>query len=132
LTQKKYADRLKDVMEKLNLKTRTYWSWKIKSSNLLWIFAYLYEGSMGAVVGENLKRNQSFYQEQIPFIMISKSGGTRILMRISWSEGKQSIKRKLAQLAEEKIPYISYVQTLLWNDCILCYVKNINISEPGI
>jgi acetyl-CoA carboxylase carboxyl transferase subunit beta len=40
-------------------------------------FAFI-GGSMGAV-GENLKRNQSFYQNKIPFIMISKSGGARMM-----------------------------------------------------
>jgi acetyl-CoA carboxylase carboxyl transferase subunit beta len=42
-------------------------------------FAFI-GGSMGAVVGENLKRNQSFYQKQNPFIMISKSGGARMML----------------------------------------------------
>jgi hypothetical protein len=38
---------------------------------------------------------------------------------------------KLAQLAEEKIPYISHRPYYWRNDCILCYVRDINISEPG-
>jgi acetyl-CoA carboxylase beta subunit len=61
---------------------------------------------------KNLKRNQSS-KNKIPFIMISKSGGAR-MMEAAYSLmqlAKTSV--KLAQLAEEKIPTFHYVQTLL-------------------
>jgi acetyl-CoA carboxylase carboxyl transferase subunit beta len=40
---------------------------------------------------------------------------------------------KLAQLAEEKIPYISLCTDPTTEErLILCYVRDINISEPGL
>jgi acetyl-CoA carboxylase carboxyl transferase subunit beta len=76
---KKYADRLKDVMEKTKLKdaVRTGVGKSREVVICCMDFAFI-GGSMGAV-GENLKRNQSFYQNKIPFIMISKSGGARMM-----------------------------------------------------
>jgi acetyl-CoA carboxylase carboxyl transferase subunit beta len=46
------------------------------------------------------------YQNRIPFIMISKSGGAR-MMEAAYSLMQLKNICKLAQLAEEKIPYIS-------------------------
>jgi acetyl-CoA carboxylase carboxyl transferase subunit beta len=63
--------------------------------------------------------------------MISKSGGAR-MMEAAYSLMQLKNICKLAQLAEEKYLTFHYVQTLLLrNDCILCYVRDINISEPG-
>jgi hypothetical protein len=63
---KKYADRLKDVMEKLNLKTRYVLeleNQRKRSSNLLYGFC-LYWRINGCCWVKNLKRNQSFYQNK--------------------------------------------------------------------
>jgi acetyl-CoA carboxylase carboxyl transferase subunit beta len=63
------------LWRKLNLKTRYVLEEKSKGREVVICcmdFAFI-GGSMGAVVGENLKRNQSSIK--IPFIMISKSGG---------------------------------------------------------
>jgi acetyl-CoA carboxylase carboxyl transferase subunit beta len=65
------------LWRKLNLKTRCTGVGKSKGREVVICcmdFAFI-GGSMGAVVGEKIKRNQSFYQNKIPFIMISKSGG---------------------------------------------------------
>jgi acetyl-CoA carboxylase carboxyl transferase subunit beta len=66
-------------MRKLNLKTR-YVLEKIQRKEVVICcmdFAFI-EG-IGCCCRENLKRNQSFYQNKIPFIMISKSGGARMM-----------------------------------------------------
>jgi hypothetical protein len=55
--------------------------------------------------------------------MISKSGGAR-MMEAAYSLmqlAKTSV--KLAQLAEEKIPFTMYRPYYWRNDCILCYVR---------
>jgi acetyl-CoA carboxylase carboxyl transferase subunit beta len=55
--------------------------------------------------------------------MISKSGGAR-MMEAAYSLMQLAKHVKLAQLAEEKIPYISLCTDYYWrNDCILCYVR---------
>jgi acetyl-CoA carboxylase carboxyl transferase subunit beta len=78
---KKYADRLKDVMEKTKDAVRTGVG-KSKGREVVICcmdFAFI-GGSMGAVVGEKISRgiNHSI-KNKIPFIMISKSGGARMM-----------------------------------------------------
>jgi acetyl-CoA carboxylase carboxyl transferase subunit beta len=52
---------------------------KVKKSYLLYGFC-LYWWINGAVVGEKIsRRNQSLNQNNIPFVMISKSGGARMM-----------------------------------------------------
>ncbi|MEG8989576.1 acetyl-CoA carboxylase, carboxyltransferase subunit beta [Ignavibacteria bacterium 4148-Me] len=65
-------------------------------------------GSMGAVVGEKIARIIDVaYEEKIPLIIISQSGGARMM------EGAYSLMQmaktssRLARLADAKIPYIS-------------------------
>jgi acetyl-CoA carboxylase carboxyl transferase subunit beta len=108
---KKYADRLKDVMEKTHLKdaVRTGVG-KSKGKELVICcmdFAFI-GGSMGAVVGEKIARGiDHAIKNKMPFVMISKSGGAR-MMEAAYSLmqlAKTSV--KLAQLAEAGLPYIS-------------------------
>jgi acetyl-CoA carboxylase carboxyl transferase subunit beta len=134
---KKYADRLKDVMEKTKLKdaVRTGVG-KSKGRDVVICcmdFAFI-GGSMGAVVGEKISRgiNHSI-ENKIPFVMISKSGGAR-MMEAAYSLmqlAKTSV--KLAQLAEEKIPYISLCTDPTTGGTTASYAMlgDINISEPG-
>jgi acetyl-CoA carboxylase carboxyl transferase subunit beta len=134
---KKYSDRLKDIMEKTNLKdaVRTGVG-KSKGKDLVICcmdFAFI-GGSMGAVVGEKIARgiNHSI-TNKIPFLMISKSGGAR-MMEAAYSLmqlAKTSV--KLAQLSEAKIPYISLCTDPTTGGTTASYAMlgDINIGEPG-
>ena len=134
---KKYADRLKDVMEKTKLKdaVRTGVG-KSKGKDVVICcmdFAFI-GGSMGAVVGEKIARGISHaIKNKLPFIMISKSGGAR-MMEAAYSLmqlAKTSV--KLAQLAEAKLPYISLCTDPTTGGTTASYAMlgDINISEPG-
>jgi acetyl-CoA carboxylase carboxyl transferase subunit beta len=134
---KKYADRLKDVMEKTQLKdaVRTGVG-KSKGRELVICcmdFAFI-GGSMGAVVGEKIARGiDHAIQNRLPFVMISKSGGAR-MMEAAYSLmqlAKTSV--KLAQLAEAKLPYISLCTDPTTGGTTASYAMlgDINISEPG-
>ncbi|WP_035668433.1 acetyl-CoA carboxylase, carboxyltransferase subunit beta [Flavobacterium sp. 83] len=134
---KKYADRLKDVMEKTKLKdaVRTGVG-KSKGKELVICcmdFAFI-GGSMGAVVGEKIARGiDHAIQNKLPFVMISKSGGAR-MMEAAYSLmqlAKTSV--KLAQLAEAKLPYISLCTDPTTGGTTASYAMlgDINISEPG-
>jgi acetyl-CoA carboxylase carboxyl transferase subunit beta len=134
---KKYADRLKDVMEKTKLKdaVRTGVG-KSKGREVVICcmdFAFI-GGSMGAVVGEKIARGIDYsIKNKVPFVMISKSGGAR-MMEAAYSLmqlAKTSV--KLAQLAEEKIPYISLCTDPTTGGTTASYAMlgDINISEPG-
>ncbi|MFE3847318.1 acetyl-CoA carboxylase, carboxyltransferase subunit beta [Flavobacterium sp. LB3P45] len=134
---KKYADRLKDVMEKTKLKdaVRTGVG-KSKGKKLVICcmdFAFI-GGSMGAVVGEKIARGiDHAIKNQLPFVMISKSGGAR-MMEAAYSL-MQLVKTsvKLAQLAEAKLPYISLCTDPTTGGTTASYAMlgDINISEPG-
>ncbi|WP_367756876.1 acetyl-CoA carboxylase, carboxyltransferase subunit beta [Flavobacterium sp. WC2421] len=134
---KKYADRLKDVMEKTKLKdaVRTGVG-KSKGKDVVICcmdFAFI-GGSMGAVVGEKISRGiDHAIKNKLPFIMISKSGGAR-MMEAAYSLmqlAKTSV--KLAQLADAKLPYISLCTDPTTGGTTASYAMlgDINISEPG-
>jgi acetyl-CoA carboxylase carboxyl transferase subunit beta len=84
-------------------------------------FAFI-GGSMGAVVGENLKRDQSL-SKQIPYV-ISKSGGAR-MMEAAYSLmqlAKTSV--NLPSLLRKNTLHFTMYRPYYWrNDCILCYVR---------
>ena len=96
-------------------------------------FAFI-GGSMGAVVGEKIARGIDYsIKNNVPFIMISKSGGAR-MMEAAYSLmqlAKTSV--KLAQLAEAKIPYISLCTDPTTGGTTASYAMlgDINIAEPG-
>ncbi|WP_163408949.1 acetyl-CoA carboxylase, carboxyltransferase subunit beta [Flavobacterium ajazii] len=134
---KKYAERLKDVMDKTHLKdaVRTGVG-KSKGRELVICcmdFAFI-GGSMGAVVGEKIARGiDHAIKNKLPFVMISKSGGAR-MMEAAYSLmqlAKTSV--KLAQLAEAKLPYISLCTDPTTGGTTASYAMlgDINISEPG-
>ena len=134
---KKYGDRLKDVMEKTKLKdaVRTGVG-KSKGKELVICcmdFAFI-GGSMGAVVGEKIVRGiDHAIKNKLPFVMISKSGGAR-MMEAAYSLmqlAKTSV--KLAQLADAKLPYISLCTDPTTGGTTASYAMlgDINISEPG-
>ncbi|AOW08359.1 acetyl-CoA carboxylase, carboxyltransferase subunit beta [Flavobacterium gilvum] len=134
---KKYSDRLKEVMDKTQLKdaVRTGVG-KSKGRELVICcmdFAFI-GGSMGAVVGEKIARGiDHAIKNRLPFVMISKSGGAR-MMEAAYSLmqlAKTSV--KLAQLAEAKLPYISLCTDPTTGGTTASYAMlgDINISEPG-
>lgn len=134
---KKYPDRLKAAQEKTKLKdaVRTGVG-KSKGKDLVVAcmdFAFI-GGSMGSVVGEKIARAADYsLKNNIPLMVISKSGGARMmeaalsLMQLA----KTSV--KLAQLAEAKIPYISLCTdpTTGGTTASFAMLGDINISEPG-
>ena len=134
---KKYSDRLKDVTSKtkLNDAVRTGVG-KSKGKDLVVCcmdFAFI-GGSIGGVVGEKIVRGiDHAILHKMPFVMISKSGGAR-MMEAAFSLmqlAKTSV--KLVQLAEAKLPYISLCTDPTTGGTTASYAMlgDINISEPG-
>ncbi|WP_303317046.1 acetyl-CoA carboxylase, carboxyltransferase subunit beta [Flavivirga abyssicola] len=134
---KKYPERLKAAQDKTNLKdaVRTAVG-KSKGKDLVVAcmdFAFI-GGSMGSVVGEKIARAADYaLKKKIPLMVISKSGGARMmeaalsLMQLA----KTSV--KLAQLADAQIPYISLCTdpTTGGTTASFAMLGDINISEPG-
>ena len=134
---KKYSDRLKEVTEKTKLKdaVRTAVG-KSKGNNIVICcmdFAFI-GGSMGAVVGEKIARGINYsMKHKLPFVMISKSGGARMMEAAQSLMQLAKTSAKLAQLAEEQIPYISLCTDPTTGGTTASYAMlgDINIGEPG-
>ena len=134
---KKYSDRLKDVMEKTKLKDAVRTGVGKSKGNELVIccmdFAFI-GGSMGAVVGEKIARGiDHSIKHNLPFVMISKSGGARMMEAALSLMQLAKTSAKLAQLAEAKIPYISLCTDPTTGGTTASYAMlgDINIAEPG-
>ena len=134
---KKYTERLKDAYSKTKLKdaVRTAVGKSLGKDLVVAAmdFAFI-GGSMGSVVGEKIARAIDYsIKNKIPFLMISKSGGAR-MMEASYSL-MQLVKTsaKLAQLAEVKIPYISLCTDPTTGGTTASYAMlgDVNFGEPG-
>jgi acetyl-CoA carboxylase carboxyl transferase subunit beta len=91
-------------------------------------------GSMGSVVGEKIARAIDYsIKKKVPFLMISKSGGAR-MMEAGFSLMQMAkTSAKLAQLSEAKIPYISLLTDPTTGGVTASYAMlgDFNMAEPG-
>ncbi len=134
---KNYNDRLKDAYQKTKLKDAIRVAvGKSKGKDLVMAvmdFGFI-GGSMGSVVGEKIVRAADYsLKNNIPLVIVSKSGGAR-MMEAAYSLmqlAKTSV--KLAQLDEAKIPYISLCTdpTTGGTTASFAMLGDINIAEPG-
>ncbi|NVJ46150.1 MAG: acetyl-CoA carboxylase carboxyltransferase subunit beta [Cytophagia bacterium] len=96
-------------------------------------FAFI-GGSMGSVVGEKIARGiDHALKTKTPFLMISKSGGAR-MMEAGYSLMQMAkTSAKLALLAEAGIPYISLLTDPTTGGVTASYAMlgDFNIAEPG-
>ena len=91
-------------------------------------------GSMGSVVGEKIARSIDYcIEKQIPFLMISKSGGARMMEAAFSLMQMAKTSAKLALLSKAKLPYISLLTDPTTGGVTASYAMlgDINISEPG-
>ena len=91
-------------------------------------------GSMGSVVGEKIARAIDYsINKKIPLLIISKSGGARMMEAAISLMQLAKTSAKLAQLADRKIPYISLCTdpTTGGTTASFAMLGDINISEPG-
>lgn len=91
-------------------------------------------GSMGSVVGEKISRAIDYsIKHKKPFLMISKSGGAR-MMEAGFSLMQMAkTSAKLALLSEAKIPYISLLTDPTTGGVTASFAMlgDFNIAEPG-
>ena len=134
---KKYTDRLKAAQEKTGLKDAVRTAVGKSMGNDLVIacmdFSFI-GGSMGSVVGEKIARAADYaLKKKLPFLLISKSGGARMMEAALSLMQLAKTSAKLAQLAEAKLPYISLCTdpTTGGTTASFAMLGDINISEPG-
>ena len=134
---KKYSDRLKAAKAKTGLNDAVRSAiGKSMGKDLVVAcmdFSFI-GGSMGSVVGEKIARAiDHAKKKKAPFLMISKSGGARMMEAALSLMQLAKTSAKLAQLAEAKIPYISLCTDPTTGGTTASYAMlgDINISEPG-
>ena len=91
-------------------------------------------GSMGSVVGEKIARAIDFArQSRTPFLMISRSGGAR-MMEAGYSLMQMAkTSAKLALLSEAGVPYVSLLTDPTTGGVTASFAMlgDFNIAEPG-
>ena len=134
---KKYTDRLKQAKEKTNLNdaVRTAVGESMGKDIVIACMDFSFiGGSMGSVVGEKIARAAGYaINQKLPFMIISKSGGARMMEAALSLMQLAKTSAKLAQLAEAKLPYISLCTdpTTGGTTASFAMLGDINISEPG-
>ncbi len=134
---KKYADRIKETIKKTGLNDAVSTAYGKTSGQEIVVacmdFAFI-GGSMGSVVGEKISRAILVaIEKKCPFMMISKSGGAR-MMEAGYSLMQMAkTSARLTQLAEAKLPYISYITDPTTGGITASFAMlgDINIAEPG-
>ena len=134
---KKYTDRVKATQKASGLKDAIRTA-KGKIDGMDFIIAAMdfsfIGGSMGSVMGEKIaKAIDEAIKIKAPFMIISKSGGAR-MMEAGYSLMQMAkVSGKLGQLSDAKLPYISYLTDPTTGGVTASFAMlgDINISEPG-
>jgi acetyl-CoA carboxylase carboxyl transferase subunit beta len=134
---KKYSDRLKATMAKTGLNdavSSAYGKLDGKDITIAAMnFAFI-GGSMGSVVGEKISRAMDHsLKTGKPFLMISKSGGARMMEAAFSLMQMAKTSAKIALLDDAKIPYISLMTDPTTGGVTASFAMlgDINIAEPN-
>lgn len=134
---KPYADRIRTTMAKSGLKDAVQTGFGRMENRRIALavmdFAFI-GGSMGSVVGEKIARiTDKALEHKCPLIIISASGGARMM------EGALSLMQmaktasRLALLREARLPYFSILTDPTTGGVTASYAMlgDLNIAEPG-
>jgi acetyl-CoA carboxylase carboxyl transferase subunit beta len=134
---KPYTDRIVATQKKTNLKDAVRSAYGQINGLDITISCMDFDfvgGSMGSVVGEKIARAIDYsLHNKIPFLMISRSGGAR-MMEAGFSLMQMAkTSAKLALLAEAKVPYVSLLTDPTTGGVTASYAMlgDFNIAEPG-
>lgn len=134
---KKYIDRLKATKNKTGIKdavTTAYGKLDGIDITIACMNFNFIGGSMGSVVGEKIARAiKHSIDNKIPFMMISKSGGARMMEAAFSLMQMAKTSARLSQLSEKRIPYISMLTDPTTGGITASFAMlgDINIAEPG-
>ena len=134
---KSYPKRIKDAQKKTGLNEAIKVAYGESFGKKLTIasmdFTYI-GGSMGSVVGEKIARAiDHAIKEKTPLVIISKSGGARMMEGAISLMQMAKTSAKLTQLSKNKLPYISLCTdpTTGGTTASFAMLGDIIISEPG-
>jgi acetyl-CoA carboxylase carboxyl transferase subunit beta len=134
---KPYGKRLEEIHAKTDLKDSMRVAVGEMNDNEIVIACMDFEfigGSLGSVMGEKFSRAVDYcIQNKLPFLVISKSGGARMmesafsLMQLAKTSGK------LSQLNDVGLPYISLLTDPTFGGISASFgmLGDFNIAEPG-
>jgi acetyl-CoA carboxylase carboxyl transferase subunit beta len=91
-------------------------------------------GSMGAVMGETIARAvDRAIERRVPLIIVSASGGARMMEGIASLMQLAKVSNGLGRLAELKVPYISLMTDPTTGGVTASFAMlgDLNIAEPG-
>lgn len=134
---KPYKKRLEEIWSKTDLKDSMRVAVGKVNGNEIVIACMDFEfigGSLGSVMGEKFSRAVDHcLQNKLPYMVISKSGGARMmesafsLMQLAKTSGK------LSQLSDAKLAYISLLTDPTFGGISASFgmLGDVNIAEPG-
>ncbi|XCI74756.1 MAG: acetyl-CoA carboxylase, carboxyltransferase subunit beta [Flavobacteriales bacterium] len=134
---KKYTDRIKEARKKTGLHDAIRTAVGKMDTQEVVIscmdFSFI-GGSMGSVVGEKISRAIGYcLKKKLPYVLISKSGGAR-MMEASFSlmQMAKTVAR-LTQLSEARLPYISVLTDPTTGGVTASFalLGDVNIAEPN-
>jgi acetyl-CoA carboxylase carboxyl transferase subunit beta len=133
---KKYKNRIADTIKKQNLNDAVrIGTGKIEGHEVAFScmdFDFI-GGSMGSVVGEKVARiADRAFKSKIPLIVISQSGGARMMEGAFSLMQMAKTSSRLARLADAQIPYISILTDPTTGGTTASYAMlgDFNIAEP--
>jgi acetyl-CoA carboxylase carboxyl transferase subunit beta len=133
---KAYPDRIRTTIAKTGLRDAVRTAYGPMNGEIVTMavmdFSFI-GGSMGSVVGEKIARAiDQAIKNRTPFLMISRSGGAR-MMEAGFSLMQMAkTSAKLAQLSNEKLPYVSLLTDPTTGGVTASYAMlgDFNIAEP--
>ncbi len=133
---KSYSDRIKDENKKSGLKDAVRTAVGKSKGKMIVIACMDFRfigGSMGSVVGEKISRSINYaIENKHPLLIISKSGGARMMEGAFSLMQMAKITSFLSRLSEAKIPFISLCTdpTFGGTTASFAMLGDINIAEP--
>lgn len=134
---KPYADRLKRSQQETGLNDAVINARGKLDGKPVVVSAMEYSfvgGSMGTVVGEMITRAvEKATTEKLPLIVVSASGGARMMEGVISLMQMAKISSALARMDDAKVPYISVMTDPTTGGVSASYamVGDVNLAEPG-
>jgi len=133
---KKYPDRIRETRKKTSLQDAIrVVHGKLEGEEIVVAamdFRFI-GGSMGSVMGEKLSRAIDYaIEHKLPFLIISKSGGARMMEGALSLMQMAKVSAKLSQLAAKRLPYISLLTDPTTGGVTASFAMlgDFNIAEP--
>jgi acetyl-CoA carboxylase carboxyl transferase subunit beta len=134
---KDYDKRIKATQDKTKLKDAVRTAHGTVGGEKLMVAAMDFNfigGSMGSVVGEKIARAIDYcIKHEMGFMMISKSGGARMMEAAYSLMQMAKTSAKLTQLAEAKLPYLSFLTDPTTGGVTASFAMlgDLNFAEPN-